>query len=90
LNSTFPLPEALFYFQIDIDTALSRIAGREVAEIYEKREFLEKTIAAYEQVISSYEHTPAGEGMRIIRLDARLPAEEVGEQILKALLPAPE
>ncbi|MDR3312043.1 MAG: dTMP kinase [Spirochaetaceae bacterium] len=84
VNSSFPLPKHLFYFRINVDAALARIAGRPAAEIYEKRDFLEKTAAAYDRVIASYEAAPpeeAGQSMHIHHLNAQLPAAHIAEQI---------
>lgn len=54
LNSFFPLPELLFYFDIDAKTALSRVDSRGSREIYEKLEFLEKTVIEYRKAIDEY------------------------------------
>jgi dTMP kinase len=79
LNSRFPLPEVLLFFDIDPAASLTRIAGRKVTEIYEKQEFLEKTAAAYRRIIAGYEkqHT----GMKIIRLNAAEPIKVIAELI---------
>ncbi|MDR3284375.1 MAG: dTMP kinase [Treponema sp.] len=79
LNSLFPLPEKLFFFDIDPALSLARIAGRSVTEIYEKRDFLEKTAAEYRLVIAEYEQ--AAPGMKIIRLDAAQSMEQVSRLI---------
>ncbi len=85
LNESFPLPEYLFYFDIEPSVSLNRITGRSVTEIYEKREFLEKTAAEYERIIGEYEKTAAGTGMKIIRLDASESVAEVSENIWSIL-----
>jgi len=81
LNSPFPLPELLFYFDINPEVSLKRVEARaEKKEIYEKLEFQKKTAALYEEVISEYEKNP--DGMKIIRIDASKSIEEISEIIL--------
>lgn len=78
VNSAFPLPALLFFFDLDVDTALSRVGSRnETREIYEKKDFLEKTKSAYEKVISEYEKAENNDGMKVVRIDAKLPKEEI-------------
>ncbi len=77
LNSTFPLPELLFFFEIDCEISLSRIGGREKREIYEKIDFLKKVQERYKNVISSFENSQ----MKIVCVDASKSVEEVGDLI---------
>lgn len=79
LNSSFPLPELLFFFQINSETALKRVDSRGEREIYEKLDFLKQTERQYEKVISEYEN--AGTGMKIIRIDASKSIEEIAALI---------
>ena len=83
LNSRFPLPEYLFFFEIEPSQSLKRIAGRSVTEIYENRGFLEAAAREYEKVIREYEAMDTG--MSIIRIDAAQSPEKVGENIWSAL-----
>ena len=87
LNSFFPLPEILFFFEIEPEDSLKRIAGRETIEIYEKSDFLKETEKAYREVINEYEKsTPQ---MKIIRINATQPKNVIAEKIwneLKSLL----
>lgn len=85
LNSTFPLPEYLFFFDIEPSVSLKRISGRGVTEIYEKQDFLEKTAAEYRKVIKEYQETAKETGMNIIILDASKPVAEVSEKIWSIL-----
>lgn len=85
LNSTFPLPEYLFFFDIEPSVSLKRISGRGVTEIYEKQEFLEKTATEYRKVIKEYQETAKETGMNIIILDASKPVAEVSEKIWSIL-----
>lgn len=84
LNSQFPLPEYLFYFQIDPEISLKRVDSRnEKKEIYEKIDMQKKTAALYDAVVSEYENNT--EGMKVIRIDATRTIEEIASQIAKIL-----
>lgn len=85
LNSFFPLPELLFFFSLDPETALRRIDGRETKEIYERSEFLKSVSAEYRNVLSEYDGTPLGSGMKTVYIDATLPKEQIGQQIWEEL-----
>lgn len=79
LNESFPLPELLFFFDIDPEISLKRVLGRGETEIYEKLDFQKATAERYRKVIAEYE--AMNTGMKIIRLDARATIEEVAEEI---------
>lgn len=83
LNSPFPLPEILFFFEIEPEVSLSRIGGRETREIYEKVDFLKETEERYKKIISEFEKKNTG--MKIVRINAELPIEKVTEIIMKEL-----
>lgn len=71
LNSPFPLPEYLFFFEINPEISLARVNSRnEKKEIYEKIDVQKKIAAQYEKVISSYEKDSSASGMKIIRINA--------------------
>ncbi|MCQ2575532.1 MAG: dTMP kinase [Treponema sp.] len=77
LNSPFPLPEYLFFFDIDPEISLGRVNSRnEKKEIYEKIDMQKKTAALYNEVISEYEKDTES-GMKVIRVDATKSIEEV-------------
>jgi len=80
LNSQFPLPEYLFFFDIEPSLSLKRISNRGVTEIYEKQDFLEKTAKEYRRVIQQYKNMNL-ENMKIITLDASESIELVTEKI---------
>ena len=85
VNSPFPLPEVLFYFEINPEISLKRVESRsEKKEIYEKIEYQKKTAALYEKVISEYEDNK--EGMTVVRIDATKSIEEISEFIYKTLI----
>ena len=83
LNEDFPLPEYLFYFKLPVETALSRITSRNgTREIFEKKEFLEKTSQEYDRVIEEYQRKPqAASKMNIITVDSQMPVEEIANFI---------
>ena len=87
LNSPFPLPEYLFFFDINPEVSLARVNARNGhKEIYENLEAQKKIAALYEKVISMYESDPRlREEMKIIRIDASKTIEEVEEIIRKVL-----
>lgn len=86
LNSTFPLPEILFFFEIDPEISLKRVDSRnEKKEIYEKIETQKKIALEYEKIISEYENNPSCT-MKIIRIDATKSIEEISETISKIIL----
>lgn len=86
LNSTFPLPEILFFFEIDPEISLKRVDSRnEKKEIYEKIETQKKIAMEYEKIISEYENNKSCT-MKIIRIDAAKSIEEISETISKIIL----
>lgn len=86
LNSTFPLPEILFFFEIDPEISLKRVDSRnEKKEIYEKIETQKKIALEYEKIISEYENNPSCT-MKIIRIDATKSIDEISETISKIIL----
>ena len=83
LNSPFPLPEYLFFFDINPEISLGRVNNRNgQKEIYENIESQKKIAALYEKVISMYESNPAKrEEMKIIRIDATKTIDEISHII---------
>lgn len=78
LNSPFPLPEYLFFFEINPEISLGRVNARnEKKEIYETIEKQKKIAAQYDKVISEYEAESSKSGMKVIRVDASKSIEEV-------------
>lgn len=78
LNSRFPLPRILFYFDIDPKISLARVTGRgEELEIFEKADYQEKTRAQYEKVVQMYDGTELGKGMQVVRIDATRTPDEI-------------
>ena len=87
LNSPFPLPEYLFFFEINPEISLARVNNRNgQKEIYETLEKQKKIAALYEKVISMYENDSGlREEMKIIRIDASKSIGEVEEIISSSL-----
>lgn len=86
LNSPFPLPEYLFFFEINPEISLGRVNARnEKKEIYETIEKQKKIAAQYDKVISEYEAKSAESGMKVIRVDASKSIEEVTKFIFNYL-----
>ena len=87
LNSPFPLPEYLFFFEINPEISLARVNNRKGAkEIYENIEAQKKIAALYEKVISMYENDAAlRQEMKIIRIDASQTIEQISKQICSSL-----
>ena len=83
LNQDFPLPQILFFFDIDPEISLKRVLGRGQTEIYEKLDFQKATAERYRAVIDEYEKMNTG--MKIIRLDASASVEEIAGIINKEI-----
>jgi dTMP kinase len=90
LNSTFPLPELLFYFRINPEVSFGRVISRgETTEIYENTVFQQKTAALYDKIMQEYDGTPAAETMKLVTLDASKSIEETAEIIWSYLKDMP-
>lgn len=77
LNEDFPLPELLLFFDLDVETAMSRVARRPGRDIYETHLGLERARKAYGEVIEAFADTD----MRIVRVDAARPLDEVSSTV---------
>ena len=87
LNSPFPLPEYLFFFDINPEISLGRVNARNGhKEIYENIEAQKKIAALYEKVISMYESdSRLREEMKIIRIDASKSIDDISRIIKEEL-----
>ncbi len=81
LNSLFPLPQLLFYFEISPKDSLSRLGDRNFREIYEKEDFLNRTVQEYHNVLSEYSEKDKNQGMKIVLIDAKKTKEEISANI---------
>ncbi len=85
VNSFFPLPALLFYFDITPSVSLSRINGRDYKEIFEKEDFLNKTVTAYKSILKEYENPEKNEGMKIVIIDATAKKNDISNLIWKEI-----
>ncbi len=85
LNSKFPLPQLLFYFDIQPCDSLKRIQSRDVKEIYEKESFLKKTASNYKKLLDEYSPQKKGLGMKIVVLDACESIEKINGTIIEEI-----
>ena len=79
LNKDFPLPQLLFFFDIDPEKSLERIKSRGVTEIYENNEYLTNTRKQYLDVIEEYKNLDFAKGMNIVIIDATQSVEEISK-----------
>ena len=85
LNSGFPAPELLLFFDIDPEIALSRLKGRSSLEIYEYRDFQVKVREKYRALLGIYR----GAGVRAAVIDASKTEQEVSDQVWSELSKMP-
>lgn len=82
LNHRFPMPNRVFFVDVTVATALSRIAGRgEPTEIYDTEERLTTIHAAYQRVMGFLD----AQGWPIVHIDGNASIPEVALQIREAL-----
>lgn len=81
LNEDFPLPELLFFFDINPDLSLKRITNRGFTEIYENNEYLTQTRSQYLSVIEYYKNLDSAQNMKIVIIDATQSKEEISKII---------
>jgi dTMP kinase len=82
LNAAYPLPEILFFLDIEPDQAMARMAGRSGRDIFETPSMLQRVAASYRAVLELY----SGSGMRIRRLDAARPAADITHDIVSDII----
>ncbi|MFA6508690.1 MAG: dTMP kinase [Treponemataceae bacterium] len=85
LNSDFPKPELILFFDVDPHVAIKRIQNREVKDEFEKLDFQLLVKERYERILSAY----AGTETRVARIDASLPIEKVSELVWSELRKLP-
>jgi dTMP kinase len=81
LNSGFPLPELLIFFDLPPEQSLRRLGERERLDIFEELPFQERVNGAYREALARY----ASSGMRIVSVDASRSVRDVSAEILRAI-----
>lgn len=88
LNKNYPLPEYLFYFDIDPEAAMDRVVSRgQALEIFEKRNFQHQVHHRYREILDKFQQTEPG--MTIIYIDSRQSIQTIAEKIWSILAPLP-
>ncbi len=85
LNQDFPLPELLFYFDIDPEIALERIGKRQSRDSYEYLDFQVEVHRRYKKIISEY----AALGVKVEIIDASKSVEAVSDDIWSSMQKLP-
>jgi dTMP kinase len=85
LNSAFPAPELLLFFDIDPSVSEERIQNRPSVDIYEHLEFQKKVRERYLSLPDRYRAA----GVRVETIDAAQSVEKVAEQVWRALAKMP-
>lgn len=82
LNASFRVPDVVWFLDVPVDTALSRVVGRGAQlEIYDSRERLTAVHGAYARVMGFLEDR----GWPITRIDGTLPIDDIAASILGSL-----
>lgn len=85
INKRFPLPEAALWLDVKADVAMARIARRGKAPTpFESADFLREAGELYESLFCNWGES--GTAMRIVRIDASLPAEDVADIVWRETL----
>ncbi|MDR0908954.1 MAG: dTMP kinase [Spirochaetaceae bacterium] len=79
LNKDFPLPQILFFFDIDPEIAAKRMENRPEKEIFEYLDFQKRAREAYKSIIPEY--AAQDTDCRLITIDAALPIEDISRTI---------
>ena len=85
LNSAFPAPELLLFFDIDPKTALERLKNRSSLEIFERLDFQENVRERYHSLLNGYKDTE----VRVEIIDATQNVEKVAEEVWTAVSKMP-
>ncbi len=79
LNSSFPLPELLFFLDIPAEVGEERLAGRSALEIFETTDKQRVIRDSYMRVLNMYKDT----NMQVVIIDGTQPAEVIAKAIQK-------
>ncbi|GHT61219.1 thymidylate kinase [Spirochaetia bacterium] len=85
LNSKFPVPELILFFDLDPEIARQRIKDRPEFEIYEYLEFQIKVRDRYRALLPLFR----SQGSRVEIIDASKPPAEVAEEVWSAIKKMP-
>ena len=85
LNSAFPAPELLLFFDIDPSVSQERLRGRASLEIFEHLEFQKKVRERYLSLLDGYRNA----GIRVELIDAGQSVEKVAGEVWRAVLKMP-
>lgn len=81
LNSSFPLPEHLFFLDVTPEICQKRLLSRDLLEIYEDQELQNNILSNYKKSLDIFKNTD----MNIHILDGTLDKEELGKIIWSKL-----
>ncbi|MDR2510358.1 MAG: dTMP kinase [Spirochaetaceae bacterium] len=81
LNSRFPVPELLLFFDIEPEAALSRAAARGKPELYDRLEFQTKVRERYHALLASCSEA----GAEVAVIDAAASVEKVASDVWSAV-----
>lgn len=81
LNSTFPLPEHLFFLDVPPAICQQRLSSRDHLEIYEDQDLQENILNNYKKSLNIYKNT----GIKIHILDGTQDKEDLGKIIWSKL-----
>ena len=85
LNSPFPAPELLLFFDLDPQIALERLDSRPSLEIYERLDFQKKVRERYHALLDGYRDA----GVRVEIIDASQSVEKVAEEVWRQVSKMP-
>lgn len=85
LNSSFPLPEHLFFLDVQPEICQQRLSSRNLLEIYENEELQDGILKNYIKSMDIYKNT----GMKIHFLDGTKDKYDLGKIIWSILNPDP-
>ena len=85
LNSPFPAPELLLFFDLDPHIAQERLASRPSLEIFENLEFQKKVRERYRSLLDEYRDA----GVRVELIDASQSPEKAAEDVWRAIVKMP-
>ena len=84
LNSSFPLPDAIFYFDIDVKVALKRLNRKK--DNFEKEELLTLVKARYESIFAKPLYKKTGERIPIYTINANKDKKSIEKEIMDKTL----